>query len=172
MSADNVWDRVALNMTAPMELTRQVLPSMLVRKRGMVVNISSFAALAVMPTIATYCATKAGISHFTAAVQRELRGSNVRIMTVRLGEVAGTELVEGARQSRPIAHVSRRLNRLRVRPDLSLESVGFAVVEAIAAGRRSLVLPRRLDPSNSYRDLPNRLNDFLLAGKETILEFP
>jgi len=172
LQSHDVRDGVALNLTAPMELTRQVLPGMLRRRRGMVVNISSFASLAVMPTIATYCASKAGLAHFTAALQRELRGSPVRAMIVQLGEVAGTDLVESARNSKPIAAASRRLDRLGVLPNLSLDTVGGAIAEAIASGRQSLVLPSRLAALHHYRDLPNRLNDLLLAGNGSKLDFP
>jgi short-subunit dehydrogenase len=172
LEPEELRDSIDLNLTAPMELTRQTLPGMLDRGRGMVVNISSFASLAVMPTIATYCAGKAGLAHFTAALQRELRGSPVRTMIVQLGEVAGTDLVESARKSKPIAAASRRLDRLGVLPNLSLETVGAGVADAIAAGRQSLVLPSRLAPLHHHRDLPNRMNDLLLAGADSKLDFP
>lgn len=100
-----------------------------------------------------------------------LRGSSVRAMIVQLGEVAGTDLVENARRSPPIALASRRLDRFHVLCQMSLASVAAGIADAITAGRPSVVLPRRVAPLHHLRDLPNRMNDLLLAGRESRLDF-
>src|SRR5581483_75530 len=104
--ADAVPMSLAINVVAPMELTRRLLPGMLERQRGRIVSISSLAGVAAFPTLSTYGATKAALGHFTSALQRELRRSPVRATLVLLGEVAGTELMETARSSPTIAAVS------------------------------------------------------------------
>jgi short-subunit dehydrogenase len=171
MSGEELDENLTLNIKTPLELARQVLPGMIARSLGTVVNISSFAAFAVMPTIAPYVTSKAALTHFTAALQRELRGSSVRAMIVQLGEVAGTDLVENARRSPPIALASRRLDRFHVLCQMSLASVAAGIADAIAAGRPSVVMPRRVAPLHHLRDLPNRMNDLLLAGRESMLDF-
>jgi short-subunit dehydrogenase len=161
---------IALNLYAPMELTRQVLPGMIARDRGSVVNVSSLAAMAVMPTVAPYSTCKAGLSQFTAGLQRELRGSSVRLMIVQLGEVAGTELMEGTRSSRPIELASKRLDRLKVMREMPLAEVGTKIADAIEKGRRSIVLPSRMTPLHQLREIPNHINDLLLAGNSSKLD--
>jgi short-subunit dehydrogenase len=169
--AADLRDTITLNLYTPMELSRQVLPGMIARRRGMVVNVSSLAAMAVMPTVAPYSAAKAGLTHFTAALQRELRGSGVGALIVQLGEVAGTDLVENTRLSGPIAVASRRLDRLKVMRQMSLQEVATKMSDAIEDARWSLVLPRRMTPLHHLREIPNRLNDILLAGDGAKLEF-
>ena len=126
--------------------------------------ISSLAGITAFPTLSTYGATKAGLVHFTAALQRELRRTPVRATIVQLGEVAGTELMEQARRSPTIAAVSARLNRVRALPTLTPEQVAAQIADATAGGVRHLVTPKRVTPVHLIRELPSRLNDGLLAG--------
>jgi short-subunit dehydrogenase len=162
--ANAIRSSFALNVLAPIELTRQLLPGMLQRGRGRIVNISSLAGIAAYPTLSTYGATKAALVHFSAALQRELRRTPVRVTIVQLGEVAGTEMMESARSSPTIAAVSRRLARVRAMPQLSTADVAAAVADATAAGRRHCVVPRRVVGMHHLRELPSRLNDLLLLG--------
>jgi short-subunit dehydrogenase len=62
---------VAVNLLAVMDLTRIILPGMLERGRGHVVNIASLAGKASFPYLATYCATKHGVVGFTHALRAE-----------------------------------------------------------------------------------------------------
>ncbi|HEV7864527.1 MAG TPA: SDR family NAD(P)-dependent oxidoreductase [Acidimicrobiia bacterium] len=163
-SPDDIRQSFALNCVAPAELCRQVLPGMLARGRGRIVCVSSLSGLTAFPTLTTYGATKAGLTHFTAALQRELRRTPVRATIVQLGEVSGTELMEQARRSPTIAAVSARLNRVRALPTLTPEQVAAQIADAAAAGARHLVTPTRVTPVHLIRELPSRLNDGLLAG--------
>jgi short-subunit dehydrogenase len=163
-TAAEVRDSFALNTVAPIELCRQVLPGMLDRDRGRITNVSSLAGITAFPTLSTYGATKAGLVQFSAAMQRELRRSEVRCTIVQLGEVAGTEMMEQARQSPTIEAVSRRLARTHALPAVTSELVAGRIVEATAAGRRDVVVPRRVSVMHKIRELPSRMNDVLLLG--------
>jgi len=74
--------QVALNLTAPILLTRAALPALRASGDGLVVSISSGIALIGMPFYATYAATKAGIAHFGEALRRELFGEGVHVLNV------------------------------------------------------------------------------------------
>ena len=163
-SADDVRSSFALNTVAPIELTRQVLPGMLARGAGRIANVSSLAGITAFPTLSTYGATKAALVHFTAAMQRELRRTPVRLTIVQLGEVAGTEMIEQARQSPTIEAVSRRLARTHALPTITCELVARRIVDATVAGRRSVVVPGRVAIMHKIREAPSRLNDLLLLG--------
>jgi short-subunit dehydrogenase len=65
---------IAINLTAPMLLTRLVLPGMIARRRGHIVNIASLAGLAGTPYAETYSATKHGLVGFTRALRGTLKG--------------------------------------------------------------------------------------------------
>jgi short-subunit dehydrogenase len=156
----------ALNCVAPAELTRQVLPGMLERGRGRVTNISSVAGITALPTLTTYGGTKAGLTQFTAALQRELRRTPVRVTIVQLGEVAGTDMMEVARQSPTIAAVSKRFAKVKAMPTITTTHVAGKIVDATVAGRRNSVVPRRMGSFHSIREFPSRVNDLLMAGIE------
>lgn len=86
--AAEVTELLELNLHAPIELTRLVLPGMLRRERGDVVNVATLAAKLPMPYMAMYSATKAGLAQFTAALALEHEGSGVRFATVFPGAVS------------------------------------------------------------------------------------
>jgi short-subunit dehydrogenase len=163
-SAGDVTESFDLNCIAPIELTRQALPGMLERGRGRITMISSLAGITAFPTLTTYGATKAGLVHFATALQRELRRTPVRATVVQLGEVAGTDMMERARQSPTIAAVSRRLARTRSMPVLSIDVVARKIVDGTAAGRAAVVVPARVRGFHVIRELPSRMNDAILVG--------
>jgi short-subunit dehydrogenase len=163
-SAAGIRDSFALNCVAPVELCRQVLPGMQARGYGRIANVSSLAGITAFPTLSTYGATKAALVQFSAVLQRELRRSAVTVTIVQLGEVAGTDMMEQARQSPTIAAVSRRLARVRAMPTLSPQYVARAMVEATVEGRRGCVVPRRFASFHGIRELPSRMNDVVLLG--------
>ena len=68
---------IELNLLAPMEITRAILPEMIERGSGHIVNIASVAGLAPTPFGATYSATKHAIVGFTESLRWELDGSGV-----------------------------------------------------------------------------------------------
>ena len=77
----------SLNLGAALQLCRQVLPGMLERGRGRIVNVSSIAGVAAFPGMATYAATKAGLSKFTETLALDLRGLPVGTTLVELGPI-------------------------------------------------------------------------------------
>jgi short-subunit dehydrogenase len=155
-----------INAVAPMELVRQVLPGMASRGRGHIVNISSLSGVAAVPHMAVYGAGKAALHHYTAVVQRELDfdKSPVGLTLITLGEVAGTQMMEDARQSPIIAAVSARLARTKALPSISPTDVAAAVADAVAHDRRYVAVPRRIGPMIALRNVPSRLQDVVLRG--------
>ena len=83
-----IWDRVlAVNLTGTYLCTRAVLPGMLQRKRGRVVNIASTAGKVGYPYVSAYCASKHGVVGFTRAVAQEVAGSGVTMNAICPGFV-------------------------------------------------------------------------------------
>ena len=76
---------IRVNVLAPVRLTRAVLPGMLDRGRGGVVNVSSIAAVQPLPHWATYGATKAYLTSFSQAVHEEVRDGGVTVMALMPG---------------------------------------------------------------------------------------
>jgi short-subunit dehydrogenase len=77
-----------LNVYTPFKLTMHVLPAMLARGKGTIVDIASMAALAPMPGMFFYNASKAALGAASESLRGELRGTGVHVMTVYPGPVA------------------------------------------------------------------------------------
>ena len=77
-----------LNMVALTELTHMVLPAMLERGHGRIMNIASVVAFQPCPYFAVYAATKAYVLSFTEALAEEMRGRGVLVTAVCPGSTA------------------------------------------------------------------------------------
>lgn len=89
----NEWDQmVDVNIKGVMYCTAAVVPHMLERKSGHIVNISSVAGRIVFPAGSVYCGTKHFVTAFSEGLRQELSiRSNIRITCIEPGVVA-TEL--------------------------------------------------------------------------------
>ena len=86
------WEEmVAVNVTGLMRLTRAILPSMVARDRGLIVNLGSTAANYAYPGGNVYGATKAFVEQFTLGLKADLIGTGVRVSCIEPGMVGGTE---------------------------------------------------------------------------------
>jgi short-subunit dehydrogenase len=83
----SIQETIEVNLIAPMALTRLVLPGMLERRDGHIVNIASIAAKSGAPYAAVYSGTKAGLAEWTRALRIELAGTGVRFSTIFPGYV-------------------------------------------------------------------------------------
>ena len=152
-----------VNLLAPAELCRQVLPGMLERGVGHIVNVSSLAGVAPFPGLAVYASTKAGLTQFTAGLRADLRGSPVRTTVVELGPVP-TDLLDAAEEHRPTADSFRRFAALQLLPDIRRDLVAEEVVAAVENDRRHVRLPKRAAVFSLMTEAPRRLAEVLLSG--------
>jgi short-subunit dehydrogenase len=88
-------DQIRLNVGVLVELTGRLVPGMVARKRGVVMNVASVGAYAPAPYMATYAATKAFVLSFSEALAAELRGTGVEVLCVCPG-LTRTEFQERA----------------------------------------------------------------------------
>jgi uncharacterized protein len=82
---DEIYATVQANLTGWLHLTRRVLPQMLARGEGKIVNQSSIVAYAHFPGTTVYGATKAGVSAMTHSLRRELEDSGVTTLELITG---------------------------------------------------------------------------------------
>ena len=76
-----------LNVLTPLRLTRAVLPGMIARGTGTIVDLASMAALTPMPGMFYYNAAKGALGNASEGLRGELRGTGVHVMTVYPGPV-------------------------------------------------------------------------------------
>jgi short-subunit dehydrogenase len=78
---------ILVNIVALTTLTRHLLPRMIARRRGGILNVSSSAGFLPIPNFAVYAATKAYVTSFSEALRMELRGTGVRVCALCPGPV-------------------------------------------------------------------------------------
>jgi short-subunit dehydrogenase len=122
-SAKEISDLVNINLTGAILMTRAVLPRMLDRNHGAIINVSSVCGrVAVEPL---YSATKYGIRGFSLALRRQLAGSNVSVSLVSPGNIR-TEMTKDIEE--PMAE-----------PEIVARVIGNLVLHP----RREVVVPRK-----------------------------
>ena len=134
-SAEELEAQVRLNLVAPLELCRQAVPRMLRRGGGHLVNVASLAAVASVPGMTAYAATKAGLAHGGAALRDELRGLPIAVTTVMVGGVPTELLAQGERYG-PFRKSFQRLRRIQLLPDTDADDLAVAGEEPEVSGRR------------------------------------
>lgn len=88
--ADTAERMIKVNVVALTRLTRAVLPGLLARNRGAIINIASVVAYGIAVG-GIYSGTKAYVANFTEALQKEVAGTNVKVQSVVPGPIR-TEL--------------------------------------------------------------------------------
>lgn len=160
---DDVARQVQVNLTVPLELCRQAIPRMLGRGGGHLVNVASLAALASVPGMTTYAATKAGLAHGAAALRDELKGLPVGVTTVMVGGVP-TDMLALGESYPPFHQAFDRLRKIQLVPDTPADKLAAAVVAGVRRGSPTVYLPRRAMPFVGLVEAPRKIVHVALAG--------
>ncbi len=159
-SPADIEAQLTTNLAAPLDLMARVIPGMVSRGRGVIVNVSSMSGKSVTPYNAVYTATKHGINGFTGSVAIELEGTGVHLGTVCPSFVAeaGMWADHGVKAPRAMREV---------RP----ERVAKAVLKVIRGSSEVLVTPGPVRPLLALAALiPSATGRFLkLLGVTPVL---
>ena len=129
LSWTSIQETIEVNLTAPMALTHLVLPGMLERKSGHIVNIASIAAKSGGPYDATYSGTKAGMAEWTRGLRLELRNSGLHFSTIFPGYVREVGMFARFGMKPP-----------RMVGSCHPTQVAKAVVQAIVKGKSEMII--------------------------------
>ena len=87
-SDPEVWSQVvASNLKSTYLCSKYVLPSMLARQSGQIINVLSIAAKVAFKSSSAYCAAKAGALAFTKVLAEEVRNEKIRVTAISPGSV-------------------------------------------------------------------------------------
>ena len=148
---DEAERMLRLDLINPLRLTRAVLPGMLARRRGTVVEVCSVAAFAALLGTTYYAAAKAGLAAASEVLRGELRGSGVNVVTVYPGPIR-TAMSTQAFDSFA-DHWTKRLAR-----EASADDLAARIRHAVEHGRSRVIFPSRY---TFARHLPHAVRWFL-----------
>ncbi|UUY04837.1 SDR family oxidoreductase [Svornostia abyssi] len=120
--------QIDININGVLFGMKEILPRMISRNRGHLVNIASAAGKGGFPGGATYCGTKHFVVGASEAVRAELRETNIEVSVV-MPAIVNTELAAGTTQSRGVK---------KVEP----EDVAAEIVDALKVPRFDVYVPR------------------------------
>jgi short-subunit dehydrogenase len=124
-----------VSLTSAMFLTAKVLPSMLERKRGHIINVCSLAGKTVPPCSEVYSAANAGLIAFTKSLRLEYRNSGISASAICPGFI-DTEIYRHLRDTTKLE--APRFSMC------SLEQIGEAVVKAIKEDMPEIIVSGHL----------------------------
>jgi short-subunit dehydrogenase len=139
MPSDKVRQLFEVNVLALIDLTQRVLPGMLERRHGHIVNVGSIAGYVASPGETVYCATKFAVQGFTDGLRREVGRRGVQVTLIAPGPIK-TEFMARIRTGEPSAEPGA------LDYGLSPDSVAKAIVRALTRegvpGYRTITVPR------------------------------
>lgn len=132
----NLWDEddattqrmIDININGVSYGVKEIVPRMLERRTGHVVNVASSAGKAGFPGGASYCGTKHYVVGLSEALRNELRGTGIEVSCV-MPVLVNTELTDGCTDSRGVK---------KVEPT----DVADAIVEAVRSNRFDVYVPK------------------------------
>jgi short-subunit dehydrogenase len=163
LDPDRMRELIAVNLVAPMLLCRAVVPTMRLRGAGHIMNVSSLAGTNALPGLAPYSTSKAGLSHFTAALRAECKGTGVTTTLAEIGPVESS-MMQSLHGHPATERALQRLATFRLAVELDMDQVVEALVRAIEHERRHVRMPKRSALFPILTEVPRRITELLLTG--------
>jgi NAD(P)-dependent dehydrogenase (short-subunit alcohol dehydrogenase family) len=154
------WRTVSVNLRGPFLCSRAVLPGMLGRRSGRIVNIVAVAAYTTSPFMSAYGSSKAALVCFTDDLAAETKEHGIRVFAIRPGLVQ-TRMHDELRaspylQARRTGQASGQVSGL-VPPERAAEAVVF-----VASGRADALSGRFIDVTrDNIADLVQRAEEIV-----------
>jgi len=164
MPMSDIQRMVMLNAITVAELTRQVLPGMIARGGGHVVQVSSMAGTGTFPGISVYGGTKAFVTHMTAGVRLEMKGLPIGLTVVETGLITPTEMADSVLSYPPTEASFKRFYRLLLLADADVAKVARKTVRAVEKNKRTVRMPSRAFLFPALTNLPRRMVEVFLVG--------
>jgi uncharacterized protein len=157
-SLESELSMIQLNIVALTELTKRLLPAMVARKSGRILNVASTAAFLPGPLMAVYYATKAYVLSFSEAIANELAGTGVTVTVLAPGPTAsGFQAAASLEESKLVAGKTLATSR----------EVAVAAYEGLLSGA-PIVIPGLVNKMTAqiHRLLPRRIVTSLVRGAQ------
>ena len=130
-----IMDSIAVNLTAPILLTKKLLPKMISQGAGHVVVLSSYAGKIGSPYQSVYSATKAGLIKWVMGMSRELKGSGISFSVISPSYVS-----QAGMYSDILNKSTDQLNTPKIAGEVTPQKVVKAVIRSIQKNRTDIIV--------------------------------
>ncbi len=151
---EHIERMLSLNLAAPIAMAQAVLPEMIARGSGQIINISSVVGAQAIPRMTVYSATKAALTSFSTGLRMELRGTGVDVINIAPSSTR-TDFFEVA------ASVDVEATRI-AKTQYSPQRVARAVVGASRRRKREVTLSLEGNAISLMRRCSHRLADMTM----------
>lgn len=159
---EDLEQMIHTNYLGAVYCTQAVLPQMLERRSGAIVNVASITGIMGFARMGGYCASKFAMIGFSEALRDEVIGRGVRVALVCPGTTETEFFVKAERGKMPAAS--------RLVLSISPERVARAVCAAAVDGRYRRVLPMAAALYMRFKECSPRLAHFLMRRVSALLE--
>jgi dehydrogenase/reductase SDR family member 7B len=132
MSLDEFRTVMDTNFFGPLYFLRAIVPGMIERRSGLIIQISSVNGFCSVPLGSAYCASKFALEGMSQSLRLELHRHNVRVLIVRPG-VVDTEFFDNSKHF-------RKNNPFPLRNLMPVNVAAAQIARAAARGKRDIVL--------------------------------
>jgi short-subunit dehydrogenase len=87
ITEDELNNQFLTNVYAPLRLIKEITPTMIKNKNGVIINVGSISGLVTTPFSGAYCASKAAIHSFSDALRMEIKPFGIKVLTVMPGAI-------------------------------------------------------------------------------------
>lgn len=126
---------INVNLIGTMRVTRAVLPYMLQRRQGHIINMISVAGYISAPLISSYSASKSGLRAFNDSIRREVTPLGIKVSAIYPG-FAKTEFGQHIGKNEAYGSIRNKIN-----VHMSSEYVAHKVLSLAKYPRRKLIIP-------------------------------
>ena len=150
--ADHWWQCQEVNLRGPMLCCREILPGMVARKNGRIINVASGGGCQAIPEMSAYVTSKTALIRFSEQLAVELQPYGVSVFSIHPGAVH-TAMVEEARKKLPFIQDLLDAGKV-VTPDLAADLVVF-----LASGKADALSGRFFSVDENSNDIAQRASD-------------
>ncbi|KKI93135.1 oxidoreductase [Bacillus sp. SA1-12] len=155
-SLDEMKSMFEVNVYGLVACTKMVLPAMIERKKGHIINIGSQAGKIATPKSSLYSATKHAVIGFTNSLRMEVKSSNIFVTSVNPGPIKTDFFTIADKQGDYVKNVERWM--------LDPNRVARIIVDAMLTPKREINLPGWMNTGSTLYQVMPRLFE-RIAGK-------
>jgi NAD(P)-dependent dehydrogenase (short-subunit alcohol dehydrogenase family) len=154
---DEWWQALEVNLRGPLYCARAVLPGMLTRGHGRIVNVSSGVGFAAIPMLSAYVVSKTALYRLSENLAAETRGQGVMVFAIDPGLVR-TAISESALSCGEPSIQQWFTDAFASQEDVSAESAA-ALVAYLASGAADVLSGRNIDVSDDVAQMVARAKE-------------